>query len=86
MSLCGHEPQRCNNKRRALIEFQIRVEYIELGQLLKAVGAVGSGGDVKAFLETQSVLVNGEPEVRRGLKLRPGDRVRLPSGDDILMT
>ena len=69
-----------------MIEFQIRGEYIELGQLLKAVGAVGSGGDVKAYIESGTVLVNEETETRRGRKLHPGDRVRLPSGDDILMT
>jgi ribosome-associated protein len=48
---------------------------IRLGQLLKLTGAVGGGGDVKAFLSSQYVLVNGEPETRRGRQLHPGDVV-----------
>ena len=53
----------------------IRGQTIRLGQLLKLTGAVDGGGDVKGFLATQPVLVNGEPEGRRGRQLHPGDRV-----------
>jgi ribosome-associated protein len=55
----------------------IRGETIRLGQLLKLVGVVGGGGDVKAFLAAERVLVNGEPENRRGRQLRIGDEVEV---------
>jgi ribosome-associated protein len=41
---------------------------------------VESGGEAKALLETGTVLVNGEPETRRGRQLRAGDVVAV--GDD----
>jgi ribosome-associated protein len=61
-------------------EVEIRGEMIRLGQLLKLVGAVDAGGDVKALLGGGAVTVNGEPEARRGRQLRDGDEVRL--GDE----
>ena len=48
---------------------------IRLGQLLKLADVVDAGGDVKAFLASERVLVNGEPENRRGRQLHPGDVV-----------
>ena len=56
-------------------EVPIRGEMIRLGQLLKLTGTVDGGGDIKAFLASERVLVNGEPEVRRGRQLHPGDVV-----------
>jgi ribosome-associated protein len=56
-------------------EFSIEGEYITLGQLIKAVGFSDTGGSVKYFLEETPVTVNGEPDTRRGRKLRPGDLV-----------
>jgi ribosome-associated protein len=53
----------------------IRGDTIRLGQLLKLAGVVGGGGELKAFLEATRVLVNGEPEARRGRQLHPGDVV-----------
>src|SRR4051812_27251444 len=58
----------------------IRGDVIRLGQLLKLAGVVNAGGDVKGFLAAHEVLVNGEPEGRRGRQLRPGDEVRV-AGD-----
>jgi ribosome-associated protein len=55
----------------------IRGETIRLGQLLKLAGIVGGGGDVRRFLAEATVLVNGEPEARRGRQLHPGDDVRV---------
>jgi ribosome-associated protein len=57
-------------------EVPIRSETIKLGQLLKLAGLIGSGSDAKDFLAEEAVLVNGEPEVRRGRQLRVGDVVR----------
>jgi len=48
---------------------------IRLGQLLKLTGTVDGGGDIKAFLSSERILVNGELEVRRGRQLHPGDVV-----------
>ncbi|HVA20428.1 MAG TPA: RNA-binding S4 domain-containing protein [Solirubrobacteraceae bacterium] len=58
-------------------EIPIRGEMIRLGQLLKLAGVVESGSEVKAFLAAGLVLVNDEPEVRRGRQLHPGDTVRV---------
>jgi ribosome-associated protein len=63
-------------------EVQIRTEMIRLGQLLKLAGIIDSSGEAKAFLASEAVLVNGEPEARRGRQLRSGDEVR--TGDDVL--
>jgi ribosome-associated protein len=59
------------------VEIPINSPYITLGQLLKLVNLVGSGGEVKAFLRQEQVLVNGQMETRRGRKLYPGDEVRV---------
>lgn len=58
-------------------EIAIRGEMIRLGQLLKLAGVVDSGSEVKAFLASEPVCVNGEREARRGRQLHPGDTVRV---------
>jgi ribosome-associated protein len=60
----------------------IRGEVLRLGQLLKVAGLIEAGGEAKAFLSTHRVLVNAEPEERRGRQLRAGDEVRV--GDAVL--
>jgi len=59
-------------------EVPIHGTHITLGQLLKRLGEIGAGGDARAYLAQAAVRVNGEPESRRGRKLRPGDVVALP--------
>jgi ribosome-associated protein len=56
-------------------EVQARGGMIRLGQLLQVAGLAESGGEAKALLATGAVRVNGEPEVRRGRQLVPGDVV-----------
>ena len=56
----------------------IREEYITLAQLLKMAGVIGTGGEAKYYLAETAVMVNGEPEQRRGRKLRPGDLIVAP--------
>jgi ribosome-associated protein len=55
-------------------EIQITGDVIRLGQLLKLAGLASGGGDVKAIL-ADGVIVNGEPEDRRGRQLHDGDVV-----------
>jgi len=60
----------------------IRGEMIRLGQLLKLAAIIDSGAEVKAFLASNPVWVNGEREGRRGRQLHPGDVVRV--GETVL--
>lgn len=48
---------------------------IRLGQLLKLAGAIESGSGAKALLANETVLINGEPDERRGRQLHHGDLV-----------
>ncbi|WP_100332694.1 S4 domain-containing protein YaaA [Bacillus xiapuensis] len=56
----------------------IETEHIALGQFLKLAEVIQTGGMAKWFLSEHEVLVNGEPDQRRGRKLRAGDRVDIP--------
>ncbi|MBS9335126.1 S4 domain-containing protein YaaA [Fructobacillus sp. M1-13] len=53
----------------------ITTDYITLQQLLKIEDLIPSGGQAKAYLATEKVLLNGEEENRRGKKLYPGDQI-----------
>ncbi|MTI20954.1 RNA-binding S4 domain-containing protein [Fulvivirga sp. RKSG066] len=50
-------------------------EYIELNNLLKILGWVATGGEAKAVIQQQQVIVNSEVETRIRKKLRTGDTV-----------
>jgi ribosome-associated protein len=65
-----------------LRDVAIRGDMIRLGQLLKLADVVDSGGELKALLAEAEVLVNGEPESRRGRQLHPGDVVTV-AGDEL---
>ena len=56
-------------------------EMIRLGQLLKLAGVVSAGADAKGLIASGQVIVNGEPELRRGRQLHPGDLVRVGTAD-----
>lgn len=58
-------------------KIEITTEYITLGQFLKLVNIFESGGMIKAFLQDQGVMVNGELEKRRGRKLYPNDLIEV---------
>ena len=53
----------------------IRDESIKVGQLLKKIHVVQTGGDAKLFLVNNVVKVNGKPPVGRGSKVYVGDTV-----------
>lgn len=59
------------------IEFEYEGEYIELVQLLKAIGLAETGGHAKAIVEEGEVIRNGEPEMRKRAKLRRGDVIKV---------
>ncbi|MEZ7551664.1 S4 domain-containing protein YaaA [Streptococcus sp. 20925_1_22] len=67
--------------------FKLFDDYITLQALLKETGIIQSGGAIKTFLSEYPVLFNGEPENRRGKKLRVNDRISLPEqGIEINLT
>ena len=58
-------------------------EYITLGQVLKELGLISTGGQAKIFLAENegNIFYNGEAENRRGKKLRDGDLLEFPTFD-----
>jgi len=60
---------------------QIAGDMIRLGQLLKLAGVASGGADAKGLIASGQVIVNGEPELRRGRQLHPGDLVRVGTAD-----
>ena len=62
-------------------EVHIQTPFITLGQLLKEESIIATGGQAKWYLRENTVLVNQEPDDRRGRKLYPGDIVAVPSGE-----
>jgi ribosome-associated protein len=56
-------------------QVEIRDASIRLGQLLKLADLIDAGSDAKELLAGGDVLVNGEPETRRGRQLVAGDTV-----------
>lgn len=54
-------------------EIAISTEFIRLQDLLKFAGLVETGGEAKERIQAGEALVNGEPCLQRGRKLRPGD-------------
>jgi len=65
---------------------RIQTEYITLGQFLKLASIIDSGGNAKWFLSEYEVYVNGELDVRRGRKLRVGDRIEIPDVGSYIIT
>ncbi|WP_033827336.1 S4 domain-containing protein YaaA [Bacillus andreraoultii] len=66
-------------------ELKIDTEYITLGQFLKMIDLIQSGGMAKRFLEENEVFVNGQLELRRGRKLRNGDQVEIKGVDSFII-
>lgn len=64
---------------------KIDQEFVTLGQLLKMVDLISSGGMAKWYLSEFIVNVNGQPENRRGRKIYPGDQIEF-FADDLSVT
>ncbi|MFC4651880.1 S4 domain-containing protein YaaA [Lactococcus nasutitermitis] len=58
-------------------------EYITLGQFIKEIGLINTGGQAKIFLAENEgkIFLNGETENRRGKKLSAGDTLEIPNFD-----
>jgi len=57
----------------------INTDYITLGQFLKLISKISSGGEAKFYLVMNDVFVNNIKEERRGKKIYSGDIVRINS-------
>jgi ribosome-associated protein len=60
-----------------LKKVKITSEFIKLDQFLKWADVTSSGVEAKYLVQDGEVMVNGEPEERRGRKLYPGDTVEV---------
>ncbi|GEO69167.1 S4 domain-containing protein YaaA [Levilactobacillus acidifarinae] len=63
----------------------IETPYITLGQMLKEESIIGTGGQAKWYLRENTVMVNDEPDNRRGRKLYPGDNITVPDAGSFLI-
>jgi S4 domain protein YaaA len=64
----------------------IHTDIITLGQFLKLINVIPTGGMAKWFLSEHEVYINGELDQRRGKKLKPGDTVTIPSVGEFVIT
>lgn len=53
-------------------------EFITLGQFLKHVNIISSGGMAKWYLSEHTILLDNEVENRRGKKIYPGSVLEIP--------
>ena len=60
-----------------MVSIAIQTETIRLSQLLKLANVVQDGAEAKFRITNEEVLVNGVMEIRRGRKLRNGDRIEI---------
>ena len=65
----------CPGIQLFMVPVQIQTESIRLSQLLKLANVVQDGSEAKFRIANKEVMVNGALEIRRGRKLRNGDRV-----------
>ncbi|MDH6364340.1 ribosome-associated protein [Enterococcus sp. PF1-24] len=63
----------------------LKTDYMTLGQLLKEINAISSGGQAKWFLAEKAVFVDGELENRRGRKLYADTVVEIPDEGTFFM-
>lgn len=63
--------------------FTLFDDFITLGQVLKELGLISTGGQAKFFLSEHAAecQLNDQLESRRGKKIYAGDRLSIPSLD-----
>ncbi len=59
-----------------------RGEHITLAHAIKAVGLASTGGQAKLLVREGQIMVNGEPALQPGRKLRAGDRFGTAGGPE----
>jgi len=64
--------------------FKIKGDHIELIKLLKATGLCATGGTAKIIIEQGQVTVDGQIELRKRCKIRPGQVVAF-EGEHIMV-
>ena len=64
----------------------IHTEYITLGQFLKLINCIQTGGQAKFFLQEHPVQVNGQLETRRGRKLYARDTIIVEGFGEYIIT
>lgn len=65
--------------------FILNTDFITLGQFLKEITVISSGGMAKWYLRENVVFVDGEVENRRGRKLYPGMMIEIPDSGTFFM-
>lgn len=60
-------------------DIKIRDNFITLGQFIKIVDLISSGGEAKSFLLDADVKINGEADNRRGRKIYKNDLIVINS-------
>ena len=66
------------------MNYKLFDEFITLQALFKELGIIHSGGAIKTFLLENQVVINDEPEARRGRKLRVGDEIKVIGTEDVI--
>lgn len=67
-----------------MTKISIKTEYITLAQFLKLSNIIQSGGEARFFINNRSILVNGEPEKRKGKKLYKNDHIKIENEDYVI--
>ena len=62
-------------KKVLIMDFQLKTEFIELDNLLKATNLAASGSEARQYILSGSIKINGQVETRIRRKLRLGDSV-----------
>lgn len=57
------------------MKIQIKGEYIKLGQLIKKLDIIDTGGQSKYFIENHEIRVNDKTNVKRSSKIFVGSTV-----------
>lgn len=58
-------------------KIEIFGEYIQLDQILKKLDFISSGGETGMFLDSHSILLNGQKVSEKRKKIRPGDILQI---------